>query len=429
MSSIYGIWKHNTKYAGLSISIVQTIREDDSYETHMVFAMGRGGRKHFYYYGTLEIGDTTIKPKLGSGKVEMVGCKNPSKNFSLRELTEAETREARNILEQEVPYTIEGDTFVTKSKGPLGKITIAYERQGEYDADREITFADRKMKSNDREMKSLNLTELANQYRSDKGTEHLEKHGYTLVYEQLFSPLKSKAIAFLEIGLCIGGPEFGDSFSGLEADNIPSICMWTEYFENARIYGFDINDFAHLESEFKDFKFIKGDLSSERDLTNLVETTAKLEGARHSTVYDTILDDGSHASFHQQQAFSILFPCLKPNGIYIIEDLHWQSPSYEEKLPSVPKTLDLLVQLKNIKNGVGILPENYLFREAIAVFLDDIDSIEFYCNDKLAVIRKGASPFGKLAKLPAAIRGFGAAARQRLKRPLQALLQTRDDPR
>ena len=51
-----------------------------------------------------------------------------------------------------------------------------------------------------------------------------------------------------------------------------------------------------------------------------------------------ILDDASHASYHQQLAFKILFPRLSPDGLYIIEDLHWQSPFFENQLPAVPKT-------------------------------------------------------------------------------------------
>ena len=239
-------------------------------------------------------------------------------------------------------------------------------------------------------MKSLSLTELANQYKSDKGTMYLEQHGYTLIYDTLFSPLKSKPITFLEMGLSIGGPEFGEHLLSRIPTDLPSIRMWTEYFDHGYVYGFDINDFSHLESEFGNFKFFQGDLSSQQDLTNMVKIIAQLEGKQDQLVYDVILDDASHASFHQQQAFSLLFPCLKPNGIYIIEDLHWQSPSYEKQLPEMPKTLDFLMQLKHLKNSSEVLSKEYLFRDEIMNFIDDIDSISFHCHQKLAVIQKSS---------------------------------------
>lgn len=232
------------------------------------------------------------------------------------------------------------------------------------------------------------LTELANKFKSDKGTEYFDKHGYTIIYEQLFSTLKSQPITFLEIGLCIGGPEFGDHLLERIPTDMPSIRMWTNYFDNAHIYGFDINDFSCLESEFKNFKFIQGDLSSKHDINNLVKITSELEGKQNSTVYDVIIDDASHASFHQQQAFALLFSYLKTNGIYIIEDLNWQSPNYEEKLPTVPKTSDLLMQLNNLKASSNMLPKDYLFREEIMGFIEEIKSIEFHCDGKLAVIKK-----------------------------------------
>lgn len=237
-------------------------------------------------------------------------------------------------------------------------------------------------------MKSCNLTELANNFKSDKGTEHFEKHGYTLIYEELFSPLRSKPIVFLEIGLCIGGPEYGDHLLERIPTDVPSIRMWSEYFHDAHIYGFDINDFTALEANIKDFKFIRGDLSFKKDIVNLAKTTMQIEGKKDSVVYNVILDDASHASFHQQQAFSLLFPYVKQNGFYIIEDLHWQSEKYEERLPEVPKTVDFLMQLENVKALTGKLSESYLFYELIMGFIQDIESITFHCNNKLAVIKK-----------------------------------------
>lgn len=50
-------------------------------------------------------------------------------------------------------------------------------------------------------MTSLTLTDPANRYRSDKGTEFGEMHGYTQLYERLFEPLRQERFRLLEIGL------------------------------------------------------------------------------------------------------------------------------------------------------------------------------------------------------------------------------------
>ena len=204
----------------------------------------------------------------------------------------------------------------------------------------------------------------------------------------MFSPLKSKKISFLEIGLCIGGHEFGDFLIDRVPADIPSIRIWSEYFGKAHIYGFDINDFSSFESEIKDFSFIRGDLTLKEDVVNLAKTTAHCERIQSPDIYDVVLDDGSHASFHQQQAFSLLFPYLKDEGIYIIEDLHWQSPNYEDKLPAVPKTIDVLKQLECLNDVSEALPKDYLFHQEIMEFREYIKSIDFYCDNKLAVIHK-----------------------------------------
>src|SRR6516225_1237582 len=79
--------------------------------------------------------------------------------------------------------------------------------------------------SNDEKEKSLD--ELLIIHGSDKATEHTrtyaKPHGYSVVMEKYFAPLRDKPIKFLEIG--IGGGE--------------SARAWLDYFENAQIYGVD----------------------------------------------------------------------------------------------------------------------------------------------------------------------------------------------
>lgn len=132
MSSIYGIWKHEMVSEGSSTVTTHTIREDGSYETHMIFAMGSGCQQHIYHHGKLDIGKATLRLNFDSGKTEMRECEEPAKNFGMRDFTEEETNEVISLLEQqEIPYTVEGDKLTMTVKGPTGEMKVVYNRQVE----------------------------------------------------------------------------------------------------------------------------------------------------------------------------------------------------------------------------------------------------------------------------------------------------------
>ena len=157
----------------------------------------------------------------------------------------------------------------------------------------------------------MNLTDLADKYGSDKGS---SKHRYTELYHMLFQPFIDRPITFMEMGLLIGGPEHGIT-ADRETKDLPSIRMWLEYFEKAKIIGLDISDFSWFEHERFSFKRCDMDLRE-----NIQTATQDLSDL------DIIIDDASHASHHQQNAFLTLFPKLRSGGLYIIEDLRWQPP-------------------------------------------------------------------------------------------------------
>jgi hypothetical protein len=175
----------------------------------------------------------------------------------------------------------------------------------------------------------FNLTQLADAYGSDKGSVAQHPHNYTLFYDMLLGPRRESVRNMIEIGLLVGGPEVGADADRVTG-NLPSVKMWLDYFPNATVHGFDISDFSFFSHPR--FRFTRGDSGVAGDLGKLVA-----QGER----YDFIIDDGSHASFHQQLAFQTLFPHLAPGGLYIIEDLHWQSPAYEDKLPPTITTAEL----------------------------------------------------------------------------------------
>ena len=151
----------------------------------------------------------------------------------------------------------------------------------------------------------MRLNELASKYNTDKKIPNGVKckngllgHGYTTQYESIIS--KREINCLLEIGV-----SFGDS-----------IRMWDEYFGgNCDITGIDIEEkrFKKINLETKNIRIKIGDQSDVKFLKTLADKN-----------YDLIIDDGSHIDEHQLVSFKHLFNCLKPKGIYIIEDLHVQ---------------------------------------------------------------------------------------------------------
>lgn len=148
-----------------------------------------------------------------------------------------------------------------------------------------------------------NLTRLANLYNSDKGDTYKCAHHYTAHYAEIFEPYKKKNnLSLLEIGL-----------NRDDCSDVPSLKMYRGYFgSKAKIFGFDIRpEFKKFED--RGFSIYIGDQSSPEDLAHC---------AKHS--YDIVIDDGSHASSHQQITLRELWKTVKSGGVYIIEDLHWQ---------------------------------------------------------------------------------------------------------
>lgn len=227
------------------------------------------------------------------------------------------------------------------------------------------------------------LTTIADRHGSDKGSKFGDRHRYTDLYDLILAPLRDEAITLLEIGLASGGPE---TLSGRLERTVPSPSagMWLEYFSKAEIVGFDICDFSHLQN--KRFTFVRGDAGNADDLTKLRSTSAG---------FDVIVDDGTGASYHQQFCLKYLWPHLNPGGLYIIEDLHWQSPVYEGLLPAAPLTADLFAAA--LERGERFDSELFSVREldalraevaSFALVRDQHGTVEV---PKLLVLRKSAT--------------------------------------
>lgn len=227
-------------------------------------------------------------------------------------------------------------------------------------------------------MKRVNLGDLAAKYGSDKG---LNKHQYTRLYDMLFMPYRDRKITFLEMGLQIGGPEHRKS-PDRETTDAPSVRMWLEYFPKADIIGLDVSDFSWLEADR--FRFVRCDMD---------DREAIREATKAADKYDIIIDDASHASTHQQDAFLEFFPKLKSGGLYIIEDLQWQPPVYENRRPGFTRTAELFDLY--LRKGGQFVHSDPAYQEEFAALAPEISGCFLFqkrfvkkLKDKVAVIHK-----------------------------------------
>lgn len=198
------------------------------------------------------------------------------------------------------------------------------------------------------------LTRLAAKHRSDKGVTIFPFNHYTVCYDHLLRSYWDRPINILEIGLARR-----DDRRNLGA-TCPSLNMWLDYFREARVYGFDIDDFTGVR--LPRTRIFRGDQGSPDDLRKIVDECPS---------FDIVIDDGSHASYHQLVTLKTLFPSLKSGGLYIIEDLLWQPADLEASLPPVRKMRDILKD-----------------RAALDAIVSDVDDVRFFCSEKLAVLSK-----------------------------------------
>jgi hypothetical protein len=174
-----------------------------------------------------------------------------------------------------------------------------------------------------------NLTSLANSCGTDKGSTVGNSHNYTRYYSFLFEQFRFEAFNLMEIGLLRGGPEAG-GVPDRAVSSVPSIAMWLEYFPFSNVFGVDVSDFKKFQNQR--FQFHQLDLSN---IQQAMKVKAKLPSMK------IIIDDASHASFHQQVAFFAFFPLVESGGYYIIEDCDWQPQNFEQELPKCKLTRDL----------------------------------------------------------------------------------------
>lgn len=190
------------------------------------------------------------------------------------------------------------------------------------------------------------LTEIANKYRTDKGTAYAESHGFTEFYGPYFEKFIDKEdLNILEIGIYTGA----------------SLRMLNEYFNNkAQIYAIDIdtNRLNGFDSNIHAYYCNQG---SKEDIIKFLNNIGNIK-------FDIIIDDGSHRFSDQMTSLYYFKDSLKQGGLYVLEDLHtslaWgkevESPLYFLNFYSDIKVLDKekLDEISNQINDIKIYLRN-----------------------------------------------------------------------
>lgn len=201
---------------------------------------------------------------------------------------------------------------------------------------------------------------------------------YFPIYDEILSPLRSKPIRFLEIGVYRGA----------------SLQMWREYLhKDSTIVGIDIDPSC---SRFNNpAQRIHVEIGGQQDKNFLRDLVQKYGP------FDVILDDGSHVVSHMIDTFNYLFlNGLNDPGIYIVEDLH--SNVWKSHRDLQYSFIDLMKELVDLMHAHyrDLLSPNYfckghekhLLSIKVPKITTMIDSIQFH--DSISVVRK------KTKKLP-----------------------------
>jgi hypothetical protein len=151
------------------------------------------------------------------------------------------------------------------------------------------------------------LNELGLKHKTDKAS---DGHNYLHFYERFLSPLRDQDIMLVEAG--IGGYDKPD-------EGGQSLRMWREYFSKATIIGFD--KFQKPGINVNGVYVYQIDQTDEQALVNAFAPEPDNDNNPRQVI-DVFIDDASHVNPWSIRTFEIMFPLLKPGGIYIWEDIH-----------------------------------------------------------------------------------------------------------
>jgi 23S rRNA U2552 (ribose-2'-O)-methylase RlmE/FtsJ len=141
-----------------------------------------------------------------------------------------------------------------------------------------------------------NLLELA-QMRAKNRNEISKPDGYYKIYDEHFRPLRTFPLKIFEIGVYQG----------------ESTKVFADYFSRARIVGVDLHLPPIDLDGFDRITLLEGDQTDRTLLEGLADEHAP-DGI------DIVIEDAAHVGALSLATFEILFPRLRPGGLYVVED-------------------------------------------------------------------------------------------------------------
>jgi hypothetical protein len=210
---------------------------------------------------------------------------------------------------------------------------------------------------------------------TDKSSSH---HDYLSFYEIFFAPLREEKITILEVGVYTGA----------------SLKTWEDYFPNATIVGVDITP-GCKRFERGRTRIVLADQSNIEELTSL---------AIEHGPFDLIIEDGSHMCEHQITSLRTLFPFVKPNGIYIVEDLQTNYGSMLSSYQGIATTtcVEYLKRWVDLRVGDDQVPIEEVEDAFLRTYGREIEFITFYrraclIKKRFTAKNRGNSPGEPLA--------------------------------
>ena len=191
-----------------------------------------------------------------------------------------------------------------------------------------------------------------NQYQKplNQKNEFIKGHAYHSFYEKFFLKKKNEYLNILEIG----------SFKG------NATAAFFFYFPNSSIFSGDIYpDLFRYKS--KRIKNLYIDNSKVSELENKI--------INKNYKFDIIIEDAGHYFKDQIISLFVLFKSLKPNGVFVIEELEFPNirddMNINKEKPTLKDILELINENKNFESS-------YVTKDQKKYFLENYKSINIF---------------------------------------------------